>query len=269
MQVSIISLIFLVGFVHVCLSATTPEWIGFYNVDNSCNQATCCCLSEQVKITKANNTHFLVEANVAGVPCQAQLSGATSISVPLLIPQDKNGFQITTMFLGTNNRFTLSADSQYIAHANLQSPQCSGSARRAVSNWVGTFNIDDSCNQDECCCLSEQATISKKSETQYLVAGRVAGKPCAAQLNGSTTVEVTIGAPQDKNGFQITTNFLSTNNRFTLTYDNQYVANVNLQYPQCSGMGRRVDENKNTASLISSSLILIVINAFLFRMICV
>ncbi|CAF4720924.1 unnamed protein product, partial [Rotaria magnacalcarata] len=45
--------------------------------------------------------------------------------------------------------------------------------------------------------------------------------------------------PQDKNGFQITTNFLGTNNRFTLTYDNQYVANVNLQYPRCSGMGRR------------------------------
>jgi hypothetical protein len=31
-------------------------------------------------------------------------------------------------------------------------------------NWLGTFNIDDSCNQNKC-CLSEQATIR---DTQLL-----------------------------------------------------------------------------------------------------
>ncbi|CAF2899642.1 unnamed protein product [Rotaria sp. Silwood2] len=269
MQISIIYCIFLVGFVHICLSASTPEWTGFYNVDNSCDQSKCCCLSEQVKITKPDNAQFLIDANVAGLPCQVQLNGSTTVSVPLPIPQDKSGFQITTNFLGTLNRFTLSADSQYIAHANFDAPECSGSARRAVSNWVGTFNIDDSCNQGECCCLSEQATISKKSDTEYLISARVAGTPCQAQLNGSSTINVPIPAPQAKNGFQITTTFLGTMNRFTLTYDNQYIANVNIQYPRCSGMGRRVDEDKNTASLISSSPILILISFFLFRMIYV
>ncbi|CAF3477758.1 unnamed protein product [Rotaria socialis] len=221
------------------LSADAPNWLGIYNIDDSCNQAECCCLSEQTTISKAENSQLLVTANVAGVPCQQQLNGSTTISVLLPIPQDKSGFQITTDFLGTYNRFTLSADSQYIAHVNLQSPRCSAMARRVVSNWLGTFNVDDSCNQVECCCLSEQATISKLSDTQLLVTTRVAGETCKAQLNGSTTIEVPIPIPQDKNGFQITTNFLGTNNRFTLTYDNQYVANVNLQYPRCSGMGRR------------------------------
>ncbi|CAF4031718.1 unnamed protein product, partial [Rotaria sordida] len=52
-------------------------------------------------------------------------------------------------------------------------------------------------------------------------------------------ISVLLSIPQDKNGFQITTNFLGTNNRFTLTYNNQYIAYVNLQYPKCSGMTRR------------------------------
>ncbi|CAF1011176.1 unnamed protein product [Rotaria sordida] len=268
MQVSIIYFISLIGFIHVCSSASSPEWTGFYNVDDSCLQAECCCVSEQATITKPNNAELLVTANVAGAPCQAQLNGSTTISVLLPIPQDKNGFQITTNFLGTNNLVTPNPDTQTRAHRSRGHPKCSGMARRAISNWVGTYSIDDSCNQNDCCCLSEQATISKRSDTQFLVSARVAGVPCQAQLNGSTTIEVPIPVPQDKNGFQITTNFLGTNNRFTLTYDNKYIANVNLQSPRCSGMGRRIDGDNNTASLISSSSILILINAFLFRMIC-
>ncbi|CAF2345377.1 unnamed protein product [Rotaria sp. Silwood2] len=224
----------------VSLSADLPNWLGTFNIDNSCNQAECCCLDEEATIVKINESQLLITANVAGLPCQAQLNGSTTVSVPLPIPQDKNGFQITTSFLGTLNRFTLSADSQYIAHSNLQYPRCSGSAQRVVSNWLGTFNVDDSCDQNQCCCLSEQATITKISDTQLLVSAYVAGEPCQAQLNGSRTIEVPIPIPKDKNGFQITTIFLGTMNRFTLTYDNQYIANVNLQYPRCSGMGRRM-----------------------------
>ncbi|CAF2501906.1 unnamed protein product [Rotaria sp. Silwood2] len=224
----------------VSLSANLPNWLGTFNIDNSCNQAECCCLDEEATIVKINESQLLITANVAGLPCQAQLNGSTTVSVPLPIPQDKNGFQITTSFLGTLNRFTLSADSQYIAHSNLQYPRCSGSAQRVVSNWLGTFNVDDSCDQNQCCCLSEQATITKISDTQLLVSAYVAGEPCQAQLNGSRTIEVPIPIPKDKNGFQITTIFLGTMNRFTLTYDNQYIANVNLQYPRCSGMGRRM-----------------------------
>ncbi|CAF2732536.1 unnamed protein product [Rotaria sp. Silwood2] len=224
----------------VSLSANLPNWLGTFNIDNSCNQAECCCLDEEATIVKINESQLLITANVAGLPCQTQLNGSTTVSVPLPIPQDKNGFQITTSFLGTLNRFTLSADSQYIAHSNLQYPRCSGSAQRVVSNWLGTFNVDDSCDQNQCCCLSEQATITKISDTQLLVSAYVAGEPCQAQLNGSRTIEVPIPIPKDKNGFQITTIFLGTMNRFTLTYDNQYIANVNLQYPRCSGMGRRM-----------------------------
>jgi hypothetical protein len=226
----------------VSLSADVPNWLGTFNVDNSCNQLECCCLSEQATISKASDTQFLVSAHVSGKPCREQLNGSTTVTVLLPMPQDKSGYQITTTFLGTDNRFTLNEDSQYIANVNLQYPKCSGMARRAVSNWLGTFSIDDSCNQNECCCLSEQATISKLSDTQLLVSAHVAGAPCKAQLNGSTTIEVPIPIPHDKNGFQITTTFLGTVNRFTLTYDNQYVAHTNLQYPKCSGNGRQLSK---------------------------
>lgn len=233
------TILFLATAVVSCIARPSdmPNWLGTFTVDDSCNQAECCCLSEQVTISKIRDTQLLVTANVAGAPCGQQLNGSTTISVPLPIPQDKGGYQITTNFLGTNNRFTLNSDSQYIANVNLQFPKCSGSAQRAVSNWIGTFNVDDSCNQNECCCLSDKATITKISETQLLISARAIGQTCPSELNGS--VEIPIPMPQDKNGFQTTVNFLGSMNRFTLTYDNRYIANANLQSPRCSGMARR------------------------------
>jgi hypothetical protein len=223
----------------VCLSEDPSNWLGTFNIDESCNQNECCCLTEQATITKASDTQLLVSANVAGVPCREQLNGSTTIAVLIPIPTDKSGFQITTNFLGTNNRFTLNSDSQYIANVNLQYPKCSGAGRRVNSNWVGTFRLDDSCLQTDCCCLIEQVKISKVTDTQLLVAANVAGATCGSQLNGTGSIEIPIPMPQDKHGFQITTLFVGSNNRFTLTYDNEYIANVNLQVPKCSGMARR------------------------------
>mgnify|MGYP001092208448 FL=1 len=225
---------------NVTLSDNTPNWLGSFTLDDSCNQLECCCLAEQATISKASDTQYLVTAGVAGVPCREQLNGSTTVAVLVPIPQEKNGFQLTTTFLGTQNRFTLNSNSDYIANVNLQSPRCSGMARRTASNWLGTFSVDDSCDQNECCCLSEKATITQIDATHLLVSVNVAGLPCKSQLNGSTSVEVPLPIPQDKNGFQLTTIFLGTENRFTLTYDNQYIANTNLQYPRCSGSARRV-----------------------------
>jgi len=228
----------------VCLSADLPNWLGIFNIDDSCNQNECCCVTEQATITMASDTQLLVSANVAGIPCREQLNGSTTIAVLIPTPADKGGFQITTNFLGTNNRFTLNSDSQYIANVNLQYPKCSGMGRRVNSNWLGTFLVDDSCLQNECCCLVEQVKISKLSDTQLLVSANVAGEACGPQLNISGPVEIPIPIPQDKHGFQLTTYFVGSNNRFTLTYDNQYIANANLQFPRCSGMARRFSSTR-------------------------
>lgn len=64
----------------------------------------------------------------------------------------------------------------------------------------------------------------------------------------------------------MTTDFFGALHRFTLTYDNQYIAHANLQYPKCSGTGQRTDGGTSTGSLISSTSIFILINAFLFQM---
>jgi hypothetical protein len=226
--------------VGICLSADPPNWLGTFFIDNSCDQYECCCLSEQATITKESDTQLLVTANVSGVPCREQLNGSTTIAVLVPIPTDKSGFQITTNFLGTDNRFTLSSDNQYIANVNLQYPKCSAMGQRVNNNWLGTFLLDDSCVQAECCCLVEQVKISKTSDTQLLVSANVAGATCGTQIIGSTPVEIPIPIPQDQHGFQLTTYFVGSINRFTLTYDNQYIVNVNLQVPRCSGMARRV-----------------------------
>ena len=268
-QTAIIQFIFLAHLVHLCLLVSIPDWTGIYNVDDSCDQVDCCCVAEVATITMYSNTQLLVIANVAGAPCQQQLNGSVTVSVLVPIPQDKNGFQTTLNFLGTENRFTLSDDSQYLANANLESPKCSGMARKVVPNWLGTFKIDDSCDQNECCCLFEQATVTKMNDIQFLVSAHVAGKPCNSQLNGSTTVKIPVSIPQDKNGFQLTVDFLGSNNRFTLTYDNQYIAHANLQNPKCSAAGRRVEDSKNKASLTSSASVFILISTLFFRMIYV
>ncbi len=224
----------------VCLSADPPNWLGTFNIDNSCNENACCCLTEQATISKVSDALLVVTANVSGVPCRQQLNGSTTVAVLIPVPMDKSGFQLTTNFLGSTHRFTLNSDSQYIADVNLQSPQCSGMARRVNSNWLGTFILDDSCVQTACCCLVESVTISKISDTQLLVSANVAGATCGPHGFGSAPAEIPIAIPQDKYGFQITTFFVGSMNRFTLTYDNQYIVNVNLQAPQCSGMARRL-----------------------------
>ena len=227
-----------------CRSADPPNWLGTFHLDDSCDQNDCCCVTEQATITKATDTQLLVTANVSGVPCREQLNGSTTIAVLIPIPTDKSGFQITTNFLGTDNRFTLSSDSQYIANVNLQYPKCSAMAWRVSSNWFGTYLLDDSCVQAECCCLVEQVKISNLSDTQLLVSTHVAGTTCGTKGFGSTPVEIPIPIPRDKYGFQLTTQFVGSINRFTLTYDNQYIANANLQVPGCSGMARRVSSTK-------------------------
>ena len=224
-------------FIGILFASDSPNWLGTFIIDESCNQNECCCLSEQATITKVSDTQMLVSGNVAGVPCQQQLNGSTTISVPLPIPSDKNGYQLTTNFLGTLNRFTLNGDSQSIANVNLQYPRCSGMGRRANNNWLGTYLVDESCDPNQCCCLIEQVKISTYSSTQYLVTAKVKGVTCP-----TSSMEIPIPIPQDKHGFQLTTFFVGSNNRFTLTYDNQYIANVNLQMPQCSGMAKRVSD---------------------------
>jgi hypothetical protein len=78
------------------------------------------------------------------------------------------------------------------------------------------------------------------SDTLLLVSANVACKACGTQGTGSTQAEIPIPVPQDKHGFQLITQFVGSLNRFTLTYDNEYIDNTNLQAPRCSGMARRV-----------------------------
>lgn len=239
MHITAIFLIITIFHCGVCLSVDAPDWIGIFSIDASCNQDECCCLTEQATITKVSDTQLLVSANVSGIPCGAQLNGSTTIEVPIPIPKDQSGYQITTNFLGTDNRFTLSSDSQYIANVNLQYPKCSGMGQRVDHNWLGTFITDNSCNRSQCCCLTDEIRISKLGDMQLVLSGNVDGATCGLHFTGSRSVEIPIPIPQDKHGFQLTTSFIGNINRFTLTYDTQYITYANLQEPVCSGMARR------------------------------
>ncbi|CAF4043687.1 unnamed protein product [Rotaria sp. Silwood2] len=138
---------------------------------------------------------------------------------------------------------------QYIANVNLQYSKCSGIGRRVNSNWLGTFIVGDSCVQAECCYLVEQVKISKLNDTQLLVSANVAGAACGPQEIKSIPTEIPIPIPKDKHGFQLTTFFVGSTNRFTLTYDNQYIANGNLQVPGCTGMDHRVSDKMDINTL--------------------
>ena len=130
MKGSVINFILFIGLALICLSDAGPQWTGTFKIDGSCVEADCCCLTGIVTVTQLNNTDLLVSGNVAGAPCQAQLNGSTAISVPLPVPQEKDGYQLTTFFLGSHSRFTLSQDNQYIVDVNYDAPKCSDSAKR-------------------------------------------------------------------------------------------------------------------------------------------
>lgn len=239
MHITTVFSIIIIFHYGVCISADPPNWIGIFTIDDSCNQDQCCCLTEQATISKVSDTQLLVAANVSGIPCRTQLNGSTTIEVLIPIPKDESGFQITTNFLGTNNRFTLSSDSQYIANVNLQYPQCSGMGQRVNHDWLGTFIADNSCNRNQCCCLINEIKISQLGSMQFILSANVDGATCGTNFNRSSSVEIPIPIPQDKHGFQLTTSFIGNINRFTLTYDTQYITYINLQEPICSGMARR------------------------------
>ncbi|CAF3477743.1 unnamed protein product [Rotaria socialis] len=137
MQAYIIHFIFTFTFFHTCISIVFPEWTGIFDVDESCDQTECCCISKRAIITRPENTRLLITANVAGAACRDIVNTSTSISSLIPIPQEKNGFQIITKFLSSDCRFTLSYDSKFIVDINLQYPKCSGTGIR-VENEVNT-----------------------------------------------------------------------------------------------------------------------------------
>ena len=74
---------------------------------------------------------------------------------------------------------------------------------------------------------------------QLLVSGNVDSATCEVHFNRSSSVEISISVSKDKHCFQLTTSFMGSINRFTLTYGTQYIIYANLQVPVCSGMARR------------------------------
>jgi hypothetical protein len=135
-------------------------------------------------------------------------------------------------------------------------------------NWFGKFNMDDSCEQADCCCLAGEVTISQGENNFLRVVSGVAGAPCQKQLNGSNTIDVSLPNPTGKQGFQLIIPFLGTTNRFTLTYNSRYIANVNFDEPKCSGMAWRSDQTSSASMLIMYSYLLFPSAVFVLNSIC-
>jgi hypothetical protein len=119
----------------------------------------------------------------------------------------------------------------------------------STPNWIGTYQMDGSCDTSQCCCLINQIFVSEPN-TQILISGAVTGI-CA---NLPSTVALT--APIPTTSFQVLLSWYGEVLRFQLGQDNNYLSLVNINYPYCSATAVRLSYSHGTRIKIHWDLFL-------------
>ncbi|CAF0848253.1 unnamed protein product [Didymodactylos carnosus] len=122
----------------------SSQWIGTFKTDNSCDQSKCCCLNGTVTISEQDANNLELVAPLAG-----QCDSHKEIEVPLVKPA---GYITTINFGGQTFDAQLTADNKTISIVYGMNNVCSVNAVRdsgqQLSQWIGTFKTDNSCDQN-------------------------------------------------------------------------------------------------------------------------
>jgi hypothetical protein len=107
--------------------SSTPNWIGTFLMDNACDTSTCCCLSNQIILSKTTNNQLQITGSVTG-----QCNGLSStISLTQSIP---TSFQTVLTWSGETIRLQLGQDNSYLSFVNTNNAYCSATALRTSYN---------------------------------------------------------------------------------------------------------------------------------------
>lgn len=116
-------------------TATTPNWIGTFRMDNACDTRSCCCLTNQVTLSQVTNNQLQITGSVTGV--------CNGLSTVTLTPSMPTGFQALIQWSTETIRLQLGQDSSYISLVNIQHGLCSTTGLRASysSDSMITTNV--------------------------------------------------------------------------------------------------------------------------------
>ncbi|UJR07298.1 hypothetical protein I4U23_011586 [Adineta vaga] len=103
--------------------SSTPNWIGTFQMDSSCDTSTCCCFTNQIFLIQTSSNLLQLNGSLSG-----RCIGSTSlVSYALSMPTN---YAVAFTWFGQAIRVILSQDNSYLALVDNNVGYCSGTALR-------------------------------------------------------------------------------------------------------------------------------------------
>jgi hypothetical protein len=124
--------------------------------------------------------------------------------------------------------------------------------KSSTPNWIDTFRMDDACDMDTCCCLTNEVRLSKTDHHAIRMTGNTTGQ-CG---NLSSTFSITEQMPT---GFRTYVQLYGQIYRFQLGQDSSYISSVNANHAYCSSNGLRASYNAANMESMNLDLIMFIL----------
>ena len=123
---------------------------------------------------------------------------------------------------------------------------CTSGSPTTTVPWTGTWNVNSQCNQDQCCCLSGQFTLSQSGSNLVL------NGPVTGQCGSTTSTTLSVPYPTT---YSFSADPAGDSDTFTLSSDGKSITQIDHTNPACSGgatknSATRADMNGNPMVLI-------------------
>ena len=130
---------------------------------------------------------------------------------------------------------------------------CTSGSPTTTVPWTGTWTISSQCDLNQCCCLSDQFTISQ-SGSDLVLNGPVTGQ-CGA------TTSATLSVPYPTT-YSFSADPAGDGDTFTLSSDGKTITQIDHTDPACSATATknsaiRADMNSNPMVLIIVAVVMV------------
>ncbi|UJR38739.1 hypothetical protein I4U23_031404 [Adineta vaga] len=116
-------------------TSSTPNWVGTYQIDSSCDTSTCCCFTNQILLTTTSSSLLQLNGTLSG-RC---VGSSNVVSYAVTMPTN---FALGFTWYGQTLRVILSQDSSYLTLVDNTVGYCSGTALRTSYSKSQINNIN-------------------------------------------------------------------------------------------------------------------------------
>ena len=125
--------IIFVIFTSYIVTVHSQTWVGAYNLDTSCSTASCCCLSNQIVITRPTTDTIAFNTSLSGALCMGFMTYDGEGEYP-------SGYSISISISIVTMTITLSEDSNSLAITSTLGAACSTNGARVAGSSSTTTN---------------------------------------------------------------------------------------------------------------------------------